>query len=134
MDSKLSLSLHLLQEWYSLEHDLLSSEVPIPVYFALEGPELVEIHERISESTERDKHSSVAGSEPYTHLHVNAPLCIQSHSMDYYPSSSSTHTHPLWLLFASPTRTVKERERERESSSLLVNLTMLQTLARHSLF
>jgi len=49
------------EEWYSLEHDLLSSEVPIPVYFALEGPELVEIHERISESTERDKHSSVAG-------------------------------------------------------------------------
>jgi len=40
---------------------------------------------------------------------------------------------PLWLLFASLTRTVKDRERERESSSLLVmNLNMLQTLARHS--
>lgn len=66
----------LLKEWYALEQDLLSSEVPIPVYFALESPELGEIHDRITDSAERNKDSSVAGSMhphsfylPATHVH-----------------------------------------------------------------
>ena len=65
----------LLKEWYSLEQDLLSSEVPIPVYFALEGPELGEIQDRITDSAERNKDSSVAGSmhphsyPPHTHTY-----------------------------------------------------------------
>ncbi len=43
-----------------LELNLLKQDVPIPVYFALEDGNLLELHEILSATAEREKDSSVA--------------------------------------------------------------------------
>lgn len=52
----------VLQGWMELEQELLTSEVAIPVYLAYESPELLEIHEKLSETSDGGQNSSVAAS------------------------------------------------------------------------
>ena len=43
-----------------LELDLFKQDIPIPVYFALEDSNLLELHEILSATAERERDSSVA--------------------------------------------------------------------------
>lgn len=46
----------------ALELELFNQEVPIPVYFAWEEDELLELHDILTTTAEREKDSSVASS------------------------------------------------------------------------
>ncbi len=52
-----------MKAWTLLELELLKLEVPIPVYFTWEDGELLELHEILTATAEKEKDSSVATSE-----------------------------------------------------------------------
>lgn len=52
----------VLQGWMELEQELLALEVAIPVYLAYENPELLEIHEKLSEASDGGQNGSAAAS------------------------------------------------------------------------
>ena len=52
-----------LPQWVEVEEKLMAHEVSIPVYFAVETPELTEIHDKMAASAVSEWSSSVASSE-----------------------------------------------------------------------
>lgn len=56
------LSLLLIKAWKMLEVELFKLEVPIPVYFAWEDEELLELYAILTTTAQREKDSSVASS------------------------------------------------------------------------
>ena len=69
------LTIFILQTWIELEKELLSQEIAIPVYFAIETEYLKEVYTKLSSSIGKDS-SATAGKG--THLLVRLSVWLSS--------------------------------------------------------